>query len=367
MKILYFIPSLRAGGKERRLVELITYLKRETTIDIHLVLMNENIHYKSITNIGINFYIIERKIKKDPSVFFRFFSLCKKINPSIIHSWAGMTTFYAIPSKILLNIPLINNQISTSNPLLFNLSRIEPIVFRINYRFSDLMIANSQAGLNSYNLKLSNKNRVIYNGINKERFTNIENDNSLKNIWGVSTRYIIIMIASFMRNKYYDLLIDVAKIINENRKDVSFICIGDGETLDSIHNRIIIEGISNVILLGKQQYIENYILQSDIGILLTESEGVSNAIIEYMAFGKPVITNDQKGGSKEIIENDINGFITSNNPIEISNKINYLIDNLKIRTKIGENNRTKIIKDFTIEKMANEYIRGYNELVEDCY
>ena len=69
MKILYFIDCLTSGGKERRLTELMKGLQINSDIDFELVIMNEEIHYKEVLDLGINIHYIIRKTRKDLSVF----------------------------------------------------------------------------------------------------------------------------------------------------------------------------------------------------------------------------------------------------------------------------------------------------------
>ena len=77
MKIIFFIETLRYGGKERRLLELISFLKDNTNFEILLVLNKNEIHYSSFFKLNIPYVIIERKlIKKDPLVFYKFFKVC---------------------------------------------------------------------------------------------------------------------------------------------------------------------------------------------------------------------------------------------------------------------------------------------------
>ena len=85
MKILFFIESLRAGGKERRIVELLKGLKQFPDISIELVLTRNEIHYQEILQLDVPIHIIERKfLKKDPRLFFKFFRLAKKIKPDMV-------------------------------------------------------------------------------------------------------------------------------------------------------------------------------------------------------------------------------------------------------------------------------------------
>ena len=72
MKILFFIESLLAGGKERRLVELLKGIKTIfPEYEIELVLTKKQVHFTEIFDLNIKIYYTERKFtKKDPSVFF---------------------------------------------------------------------------------------------------------------------------------------------------------------------------------------------------------------------------------------------------------------------------------------------------------
>ncbi len=59
-------------------------------------------------------------------------------------------------------------------------------------------------------------------------------------------------------------------------------------------------------------------------VLSSFTEGFPNALLESCAVGTPVIAYDAPGGTKEIIENGVNGFIVKNER-EFLNKISYLV------------------------------------------
>jgi len=110
MRILFYIESLRSGGKERRLLELIKGLSKNKNIDMALVLTREDIHYTDVFDTGIKiYYTIRKGLKKDPRLFFKFYKIAKKVKPDIIHVWGNMVAVYAIPTKVLLRIKMVNN------------------------------------------------------------------------------------------------------------------------------------------------------------------------------------------------------------------------------------------------------------------
>ena len=115
MRIIFFIECLWTGGTQRRLLELISYLKQYTKYEIALVLTEDGIHFEEIYELGITIKVIKRRgFKYDPTLFFRFYSYCRLFKPDIIHTWGILTTFYAIPAKLICRVPLITNMIAGS-------------------------------------------------------------------------------------------------------------------------------------------------------------------------------------------------------------------------------------------------------------
>lgn len=357
-KILFFIDTLRSGGMERRFVELLHYLKHKSDYEIQVVVMSDDIHYDYIYDLGIKVKKLKRIIlKKDPAIFFRFFKIVKKFKPDIIHTWSIMTTFYCIPSKIIFQLPLIASLIANAKKE-FGRWSFKNLFFHISCYYSDIILANSFSGLIEYGLNELN-GKVIYNGVRLERFHINVNKTKVLNEIGIKTGLVVIMVASFFKSKNYDLFLTVAKEFEYINKDVAFVAVGDGEKFQSIKYRVKKENITNVHLLGKQQNIEELVAVSDIGVLFTDSEGISNSIIEYMACGKPVITNDLYGGSKEIIENGKNGYIINNNLDEIVKKLNELIENKALRDSMGEEGKQLIKTKFSLDRMGQEFLDIY--------
>lgn len=359
MKILFFIESLRSGGKERRLIELLVFLREQTDFELQLVLTEDKIDYSYVKDLGIPIHIIKRKfLKKDPSLFFRFYRIAKKFKPDIIHTWGTMSTFYAIPTKLVLNKPLIANLIANSEKT-HNKFSLSGFFHGFDYYYSDKILGNSNSGFEAYGLLQNPKIKLIYNGVRLERFDMKVDKQVIKKELSINEKYIIIMVASANKNKDYDLLLDVAKELVNEREDVRFLGVGGGTELERLNKRIKDENIYNINLLGRRTDVESLVFVSDIGVLFSPCEGLSNSIIESMALSKPVITTDRKGGSKELIEEGKSGFIMNRDVREIKEKLILLLDNENLRTELGKKGRQIIEERFTIEKMGNDYLDVY--------
>ena len=361
MKILFFIYSLGAGGKERRLLELANYLKANTKYRLFLVLMNDNIHYDIEADLFEKIIIKKRNgRKKDIMMFFKFNRICKDIRPDIIHAWGSMETFYAIPSKWINMMPLITSMIADAIPEKSGWA-FSKIIFKLNVLFADCVLANSYAGLEAYHIS-SLKARVIYNGLRLGRFSCSYDSTEIKKKWGIDVPFVVVMVAAFNQYKCNDLFIDLAQSVSLIRKDIKFVAVGGGEKIDRIRKRLVNENIENVLVTGAVKEVEQLISIANIGVLFTSFEGISNAVMEYMALKKPVIVTGH-GGTKELVSHGESGYILSNDDLmEIEKKLLYLIDNQPIADEFGKKGLSIIEEKFSINKMGSEFIDVYNSL-----
>ena len=356
MKIIVFTENLRAGGKERRITELLKALRDDKRFEFEVVLTRGNIHYKNFLDLGIPVHILERKwIRKDPRIFFMFFRLMLRLKPQLIHVWGHMPAVYALPTKLLLGIPMINSEIADSAPQKKLLAK------NLVFRFSDVILSNTHAGIKSYKAPDS-KSKVIYNGFCFSRIQNLIAPEAIKAKFRINTPFTVGMVASFLINKDYETFVQAAIDILNYRRDITFLCIGDG---DSTHIQATIpERLKEFILFpGKQSAVEKIMNVCNVGVLTTNirahGEGISNSLLEFMALGKPVIAT-RFGGTTELIQDQENGFlIDAFNPGQLSERIIHLIDQPEQSGKIGAAARSTIKSKFSIEQMTERFISEY--------
>jgi len=364
-RILFFIGSLRSGGKERRLIELLTWLKHQKSFELFVVLAFDYIDYPAFHKLGIEYFILNKiQNSKDPRIFVQLYRICKKFKPDIIHTWGGMQTFYILPASKLLKIPLVNSQITDAPPQR-KVSAFAAFTNWINFRFSNLILSNSKAGLVSYGLdKYNKKCYVIYNGFNLKRIQNLPSKAECRKMIGIKTDYALIMVGSFSENKDYQRFLNICSLVADNRSDITFIAVGDGKNLDSIKNEAVMLGLESVKFTGHITNVEELVNACDIGVLFSPNgEGISNAIMEYMALGKPVIASDV-GGTKEIVAHNESGYLIINeSDQEIADMIVDLLVSQDKRLKFGEKGVSIIFDKFRLERMGKEFEELYSKLL----
>lgn len=120
-----------------------------------------------------------------------------------------------------------------------------------------------------------------------------------------------------------------------------------------------------VVLKGPVYGREKYELLRDSDIFVfppNSSEGHPWVIVEAMAFGLPIITTDQ-GCIKESVIDKVNGFIVEKqNPRQIADKIMVLLENPKMRARMGEMSRKLYLKKFTEDKLVSRMSQVFKEV-----
>ncbi len=326
--------------------------------------MSEDIHYKAVNNLDIKKHYLIRKGKKDTRILVKLYKLCKEFKPDIIHSWGSMTSVYAVPVAKMLGIKLINGMIRDSSP--FKLFSKSCIRSKITFPFSDVILANSYAGLKAYNAPV-HKSVCIYNGFDFDRIKSLQDESTVRRKFNINAEKVVGMVATFSHNKDYETYISAAKMVLQKRNNVTFLAIGGGENLEKCKKMAGSGFRDKIIFPGRQEDVESIINVFDVGVLSTNTkvhgEGISNSIMEYMALSKPVLAT-HCGGNYELVIDGETGFLVKNGDLkDLTNRIIQLLDNPELALQFGEYGRKRIRHEFSIEKMSKKHVGLYKGVI----
>lgn len=357
IKVLYIIESLTSGGKERRLVSLMKGLLPYSNVEIKLVILTEKIHYKEVQNLGIEILFLPRNVKEDILIFSKFIKVLNDFNPTVVHCWDNIAAIHFSPICYFRRITFINSMITTAPPRL-NILTKRYLSNSMSYPFSNVILTNSRAGLYSFRVPRK-KGRYIYNGFNMDRVCVKKKKDDIIQELGIEKEFVVGMTASFSDMKDYRSFIEAGEMILDKRKDVVFVAVGDGPNLEREKKKVKYK--THFKFLGRQSDVESIVNIYDIGVLATYTEGISNAIMEYMALEKPVVATDG-GGTNELVVDQVTGFLVSQeSPAELAEKIEYLLNNKMRAAEMGKAGKERIHTDFSIHKMVEETYDLYRE------
>ena len=218
-------------------------------------------------------------------------------------------------------------------------------------------------------LETRNNFLTIHNGIDLQKiqkFIQENNKNVIRKKWGFSKNDIVItLVGRFEENKGQHVFIEMARImLQSNTSNLRFLIVGFGpkKNLQKIQSLITKYNLqSNVHLIVLPQNIYEIYLISDILVSCSFSEGFGLVTLEAMAFNLPIIATNV-GGVPEQIEDGINGvLIPPGDPITLSKKIEFLLNNPQISENFVKVSKRKVMEFFDNRKS----VISYNNIIEE--
>jgi glycosyltransferase involved in cell wall biosynthesis len=153
----------------------------------------------------------------------------------------------------------------------------------------------------------------------------------------------------------------------KNRRDVTFLCVGDGD--DSAMRALVPTELSkNILFLGRQNKVESIMNICDIGVLATDvkyhAEGISNALMEFMALSKPVMATNYGGSVELVIDGETGYLINAYDHQQLAARIGELLSNDSKRVALGAASKARVETEFSIDKMIASFYHEYKTLTE---
>ncbi|MHA2284049.1 MAG: glycosyltransferase family 4 protein, partial [Promethearchaeota archaeon] len=206
--------------------------------------------------------------------------------------------------------------------------------------------------------------RVIYNGVDPEKFSPHNNHSAEFSFLEKIRKPIVLYIGRLLTLKGIDILIKSIKQV-VTKYNVYFLLAGTGN-INRWKKQLYGVSKENYGFLGYVDYEKiNYLYtKADLFVLPSFTESFPLVILEAMASGVPVIATNV-GGIPEIIEDKKDGIlIAPNDPAVLSDSIIMLINKHGLRKKISKNAREKVMKHFTARIMAEKTNEFYEEILK---
>ncbi|MBF0503850.1 MAG: glycosyltransferase [Candidatus Omnitrophica bacterium] len=205
------------------------------------------------------------------------------------------------------------------------------------------------------------KIEVIYNGVELPK-TSVDFTEVKKQLGFGLQDTVIMHVANLRPIKGHKYLIEAFAKIAPHFPNAKLVLIGKDELNGKLQDLVQRLGISpQTLFLGQRNDVSNLLAIADICVLPSLSEGMSNAILEYMAFGKPVIATNV-GGNPELIVHEVNGLLVEKENIEqLAEALNELLTNEEKRHIFAANGVALIKEKFSMDAMIDRYSKLINK------
>ncbi|HBF33393.1 TPA: hypothetical protein DDW35_02395 [Candidatus Sumerlaeota bacterium] len=365
LNVLRVITWLPVGGIERKIAAVLPRLDRNLFNPRVVCLRERGPLADDLEASGVPVDVCPFKSRLSPSGIWRLAGLMKQHKIDIVHAHMYRSNTPATVAAKLAGVPVVIAHVHNVNTWE---TRRQLMMDRFLSRWRQVMVGVSdrvrQDIVNQLHLP-SDKTRTLYNGVDIERFQ----DNSLrapmrKTLGIADNELVIINHGRLVSQKNPQVFIRVAEEIAKTRQNVRILIAGDGGLREELEKIAAQKSVADKIqFLGKRDDIPELLQAADLYMMASFKEGFSNALIEAMAAGLPVVATDV-GGNAEAVEQGKSGVIVPPHDDDaFVAAVARLVDNADERARLSEGARTRAQR-FSLNNMVAEVQALYLELAQ---
>lgn len=368
IKILYTIPNFITAGSGQVMFNILTRLDRSVFSPTICVQRKGGALDARLERMGYQVLEMPFTVPAKPyhSLPFRAYRQAKKFKQYDFDVWHSFHYSDDYTEPLIARLSGVKTWIFTKKSMMWG-SR----AWLLRSLLATRIIADNadMPALFFNRFGLRKKTTVILHGIPLEEFSPLSStDDSLNNLQGLpADAFCVGCVAHLVPVKGHPTLIEAV-----SRLDNVHLFLA-GRPLDEIYTKQLHEQVENLGLqkrvhfLGNLENMPAFYSQMDIIVLPTwdrwRKEAFGVVLIEAMACEKVCIASDISG-PRQIIEDGISGFLVPpENAQELSDKINFLMQNPDLRIEMEMHARNRVIENFSIEKEVAAHAQLYMEIV----
>ena len=295
MKLTFVSSTLHAGGAER-VISLLANSFCQKGYEVEIVCINKH----------LVFYPIDEKVKvwfaedevKSPSILKKVFWLrnhIKNDRPDVVIAFMLEVYCVTLASLIGVSVPVISSE--RIDPHFFG--RAKGLLRWLLLRRTTHLVVQTVGIKDFYSAKLQSRTTIIPNPVTDKVFS----------LTPTLKQKRIIAVGRLAYQKNYPMMFRAFAKVHHDFPDWQLVVYGNGpqkEEIRGVIERLGMEG--HIILAGKSDHVVEEMNKSSLFVMSSDYEGMSNALLEAVCVGLPVISTDVSG-ARDLITEGVNGYI----------------------------------------------------------
>ena len=373
MKILHIVGDSKFGGGSIVILRL-SQKAKELGWKIDVLTTDQTFKEVLMDNgIGvIDLDVISRNINPVRELWglYKLYRFLWRSDYEIVHTHTSKAGFVGRLAAKLAGIPIIIHTVhgfafhEESRPLtLWFYASLE----RIASHWCDKIVTVSEFHRKwALKLGIGNEEKVlaIPNGIPRERAVPKRSKEEIRKELKLTQEIVILSTGRLAPQKGLEYLIKSIPILfSKVKKSFKVLLVGEGPLKSYLENLIKTLGIEQYVkFLGFRNDIGNLLSISDIVVLPSLREGLSIALLEAMAAGKPIVATNI-GSNSEVIKDGVSGLLVpSRDSKALAEAVMKILLNPDLAKKLGNSARVVYQNYYTEDRMLNEYVKLYISL-----
>ncbi len=366
LRIAYVIKSMRVGGSQTHLTQVLRFLDRRRFDPVLYCLSGEGVLLDTVRSLGVPVITPAAHLGFKGAAFLgRVAALARVLRQQrtdIVHNYLLRANLVGSVSARLARVPVV----LCSKRGCHERRGFALVSAKIGNRLADRVSVNAEAVREFVHANEGcprNKMVVIPSGIDTCRFRPLP-DAHFKAGLGLPGDKLIIGAVTRMRAvKGVEEFIRGMGLLRDRRPDVHAVMAGEVLLNEKLANLVRALGLENhLTLLGARSDMPEVYSTFDVFVLSSHGEGMSNALLEAMAMEKPVVATDV-GGTGEVVRHGQSGLLVpSKDPPALAAAINEVLAEPARAREMGRRGRCIVEENFSAQAMVRQMERLYCEL-----
>jgi L-malate glycosyltransferase len=357
------IGQLATGGAEKQIALLACGL-RDRGIDTSVwtlfyggrwesVLQREGI---PVMRMGMNGLWHPRSVLPGAVSIGRTIRAMRRDPPDVLHAFLFAAYVVAAPVARIAGIPVL----VAGRRSLANFKDGRPALWAAEWlatRATDMLIANAEAVASDVKRRekvAEEKIRVVYNGLPEGAFASVRPAT-------IQTPHpVVLCVANLRPYKGHRHLLDAMATLQNRGRPCTLVLAGEGSERQALEDQASRQAV-DVRFLGECTELRPFLARADVVAHPSDQEGMSNAVMEAMAAGRPVVAT-AVGGTPELLRGR-GMLVPPAQPGALADAIQQVLDDRLLASRLGESAREWSLAHLRADVMVDRHIQIYSELL----
>ncbi len=374
LRVLFIIDFIaaRVGGTENQVLKTIGRLDRER-YDLHLLALRDTEwirkHGPELECPVSVLHVVKFKNPVHLGNLLRMIPEIRRVAPDVVMTFFPVSNIWGVLFARLAGVRTIY---STRRDFGLWLARRDTPLLKVANRCVSGIVTNSEQvkELTAREEGVPRERlRVIHNGIELDEAPVPEDEeDDVRERYGIEAGSRVVGIVGGLKPmKRHATFLKAARLVLAEEPDLVFVMVGDGPLRAELEALSRSLGVADKVrFVGSQDNVFRFLRVFDVAVNCSANEGLSNAVMEYMACELPCVVADA-GGNPALIRDGLDGLLFElDNEQELAARVLEVLRDEQRRDDLSRRAKARVLKEFSIEKMCRAYDALFSECARDA-
>jgi L-malate glycosyltransferase len=360
VRVCFLIDELATAGTETQLLALVRHLDRSRVMPHLALLRGDGEASRALEPVDCPVLRLGAGSLRSPKTALcalRFMQFLWRERIDVVQVYFPDSSYFGVPAAFLAGV---RHRLRTRNNIGHWMTLGHRVLGRALNCLTTATVANCDAAkraLLADEKTAEGRVHVLENGVDLDRFLAIPAPNASPPRW-------VGAVANLRPVKGLDVLVEAAALLRDEFPEVGFCVAGEGDERGRLERLIRERHLDGRFhLVGAENDVPGFLAKLDVAVLPSRAEGMSNAVLEYMAAARPIVAS-AVGAMPDVLHDGVHGLLTPpGDPVALAERITCYLRDPSLARRLGSAARQRANEHYSRHAMVRRFEAFYTRLV----